>query len=277
MNRLVLAIVATAAIAYPACAQQQGQRQPAANQPARSQNTHQQISGDDLSPQQIRDIQNALKQKGFASGRVDGLWGPHTETALRDFQKGHAMQASGQVDQQSLSALGLDTSKFATSEGAGTVGAGNRRGDSNNINIAAFHDAKMGVLDAISAVTENGSMALDVRFDLRDSKPVYYVRTYTPDQKTFWEGMVDANTGKVMGQGTTTPQSQLSQTEKDQLDALKNAKWSLEDAVNAAEEHRQADAINAWVVGKNYEIMVDKNGSPQKLTVDPMSQKVTTG
>jgi len=80
-----------------------------------------------------------------------------------------------------------------------------------------------------------------------------------------------------MPAGTTTPQSQLSQTEKDQLDALKNAKWSLEDAVNAAEEHRQADAINAWVVGKNYEIMVDKNDSPQKLTVDPMSEKVTAG
>ena len=62
MNRLVVAIVATAAIAYPACAQQQGQRQPAANQSTRSQNLHQQISADDLSPQQIRDIQNALVQ-----------------------------------------------------------------------------------------------------------------------------------------------------------------------------------------------------------------------
>jgi len=301
MNKLLLSIVATAAVAYPAFAQQPNSMRPEGQQPAaktqqmqRMQNQHmqqtqtqqmQQISANDLSQQQIRDVQGALKKKGFDPGAVNGTWDSRTQAALHDFQTKEGMNASGKLDHQTLSALGLDASKFAAGEAgehASTVGLGNSRGDHGNINFGAFHDAKMGVLDAISAATENSdARALDVRFDLRDGKPVYYIRTYSPEKKTFWEGMVDANTGKVMGQGTTTPERQLSQTAQDQLKTLANAKWSLGDAVDAAEKHSQADAINAWVIGAPhktmYQIVVDKNGTPQKFDVDPMTGNVTSG
>jgi peptidoglycan hydrolase-like protein with peptidoglycan-binding domain len=280
MKKLLLAAVATAAIAYPAYAQQQPQTQPATNQPAAQNQQREEIAPNDLSLQQVRNIQEVLKQKGFNPGEIDGVWGTHTTAALREFQTQRGMTASGQLDRQTMSALGLDATQFASSQKDETLGLGNSSGNNNKINLAAFREAKMGVEDAIAAVTNNGDVALDVRFDLRDGKPVYYVRTYSADKKTFWDGMVDANTGKVMGNGNTMPEDQLTQTDKNQLDALKGAKWSLEDAVKAAEDHSHADAINAWAIGgskPHYEVIVDKNGSAQKITVDPMKAQVSSG
>lgn len=225
-------------------------------------------------------------QKGYSPGRADGMWGSHTEQALRDFQNAKGMKDIGNLDQQTLAALNLDASKFAANGNAAnakqndsTVGLGDRSANGKP-NLTAFHNAKMGVLDAISAVTNDGSRALDVRFGMQDGKPVYFVRTYNAEKKAFWEGRVDANTGKVIGKGTTTPENQLSQHQKNQLAALDKARWSLVDAVNAAEKHSQADAVEAWVEEGNgnltYDIMVNKNQSIQNLKINPMNGQITS-
>lgn len=54
-----------------------------------------------------RDIQKALKQQGFNPGPVDGIWGPQTAGALRDFQAERGMRATGIVNTHTLSALGF--------------------------------------------------------------------------------------------------------------------------------------------------------------------------
>jgi peptidoglycan hydrolase-like protein with peptidoglycan-binding domain len=109
MKTLAIAIVATTALSFPALAApqlQQATRHQAANQ--------QWTSPESLNRQQIRHIQIALNKKGFNAGHVDGIWGPHTRTALRDFQKRHSMQANGRIDNQVLSALGVNASHFAS-------------------------------------------------------------------------------------------------------------------------------------------------------------------
>ena len=124
MRKLMLALMATAAISFPAFAQQQGQ-QPQAPQ-SQSETQQQQISVSELSPQQIREVQVALNKKGFEVGRVDGIWGPETEEGLRRFQNSMGIQAHGQLDERTISALGLKTSQFVSGQPskAGTVGAG---------------------------------------------------------------------------------------------------------------------------------------------------------
>jgi peptidoglycan hydrolase-like protein with peptidoglycan-binding domain len=297
--KLLLAFVASTAMAYPAWAQQPAQpwqqppHQAAAQQP---QQKSQPISAQNLDRDQVRQIQQALTQKGYSPGAADGRWGSHTEHALRDFQNAQGMNGGGNLDQKTLSALDLDASKFgangsapsqtasnAAKQSANTVGLGDR-GANGKPDLDAFHNAKMGVLDAISAATDdgsNGSKALDVRFGMQNGEPVYFVRTYNADMKTFWQGTVDANSGRVIGNGTTTPESQLSQDQKNKLGALDKAKWSLDDAVDAAEKHSMGDAIDAWVVQGNgkssYDIMIDKNGSTQDLRVDPTNGQVTSG
>lgn len=64
----------------------------------------------------IKQVQEALKSKGHDPGEADGIMGPRTQQALRAFQKEQGMQATGQLDQKTASALGV--------EGAAKAGAG---------------------------------------------------------------------------------------------------------------------------------------------------------
>ena len=55
----------------------------------------------------IRNVQQALQQDGTYQGRVDGVWGPGTQAAVRTYQQQHNMNATGQLDQDTLAAMNL--------------------------------------------------------------------------------------------------------------------------------------------------------------------------
>src|SRR4051812_39330598 len=46
------------------------------------------------SDQQVRDVQQNLKQQGFNPGPVDGIMGPRTEQALRSYQQARGLNAT---------------------------------------------------------------------------------------------------------------------------------------------------------------------------------------
>jgi peptidoglycan hydrolase-like protein with peptidoglycan-binding domain len=60
-----------------------------------------------LSRDEIRQVQIMLNQKGFNLGEPDGVLGPRTRQALTEFQRKQGFQASGQMDQETLAALGI--------------------------------------------------------------------------------------------------------------------------------------------------------------------------
>jgi len=60
-----------------------------------------------LSQDNIRQVQQALQRKGFDPGPVDGILGPKTKEAVRNFQDRYGMNASGDIDNQTLFALGV--------------------------------------------------------------------------------------------------------------------------------------------------------------------------
>ncbi len=129
MQRILLATAAAAALAFPAVAQQSNQGgMPQSGQgmtQSQSGQQQQRISASNLNESQIRQIQQALNQKGFSSGSVDGVWGPETQSALRNFQQAQNMSASGELDMQTVSALGLNASQFASGTSGSTTGSGN--------------------------------------------------------------------------------------------------------------------------------------------------------
>jgi peptidoglycan hydrolase-like protein with peptidoglycan-binding domain len=56
---------------------------------------------------EIRSVQQALNDKGFNAGAVDGIMGPHTRQALKQFQQAQHLRQTGRPDQQTLAALGV--------------------------------------------------------------------------------------------------------------------------------------------------------------------------
>jgi peptidoglycan hydrolase-like protein with peptidoglycan-binding domain len=65
--------------------------------------------GQQLSQDEIQNIQQHLQQQGYyKSARVDGRWGPRTRQAVESFQQAKGLPANGQLDQQTLNALGVN-------------------------------------------------------------------------------------------------------------------------------------------------------------------------
>jgi peptidoglycan hydrolase-like protein with peptidoglycan-binding domain len=76
-----------------------------------SQSTQQEaINPEQLSSKDVRQIQTALKKEGFDTGKADGKWGSETQAAVKKFQQQKNLQATGQLDQETLSALGVNVS-----------------------------------------------------------------------------------------------------------------------------------------------------------------------
>jgi hypothetical protein len=63
----------------------------------------------DLDPGQvIANVQSALQEQGYYNGEVDGLIGPNTRAALRNFQADNGLPVTAAIDGPTLQALGLN-------------------------------------------------------------------------------------------------------------------------------------------------------------------------
>ncbi|HEU5321443.1 MAG TPA: peptidoglycan-binding domain-containing protein [Methylomirabilota bacterium] len=71
--------------------------------------------------EQVRAAQEALKQHGLYQGEVDGIAGPKTQSALREFQKKEGLKTTGRLDAETLAKLGVEgkTSPSASPPGPG--------------------------------------------------------------------------------------------------------------------------------------------------------------
>lgn len=55
----------------------------------------------------VLDVQRTLADRGFEVDRVDGVWGPKSQSALRNFQKHEGLEASGRINAPTLAALDI--------------------------------------------------------------------------------------------------------------------------------------------------------------------------
>jgi len=80
----------------------------------------------------LRKVQKQLSEKGH-NVTTDGVWGPQTEQALKEFQQAQGMQATGELNQQTLAALGIDEGASAATggtAGSNTTGTSGAAGSS---------------------------------------------------------------------------------------------------------------------------------------------------
>src|ERR1700760_2293598 len=61
-----------------------------------------------VAPTGIQAVQDHLRRAGAYGGAVDGVWGPDSSSALQQFQASHQLQVTGQLNQGTAAALGLD-------------------------------------------------------------------------------------------------------------------------------------------------------------------------
>jgi peptidoglycan hydrolase-like protein with peptidoglycan-binding domain len=84
-------------------------------------------------PQRYKEIQQALADRGYYKGAIDGNWGADSVEALKRFQDDQNLTATGKLDSLSLIALGLGPRRnlSARSESSGSSENSSRASDDN--------------------------------------------------------------------------------------------------------------------------------------------------
>jgi uncharacterized membrane protein YkoI len=143
--------------------------------------------------------------------------------------------------------------------------------------IQAFENAKVSLADAISAAEKHTQgKAMDAAFADYNGAPAYEVKTF--QNGAVWDGIIDADSGEMIGEGETTAESDLDRDDKAELAAFKTTKQTLLQALKAAEEHAGGKAIDGGleeVDGKVvYEVEVVKNGKVETVDVNPENGEI---
>lgn len=60
-----------------------------------------------LTPQAVQLVQQRLQQQGLYSGKIDGIWGSDSQSALERFQQTRGLQVTGALNQATAATLGL--------------------------------------------------------------------------------------------------------------------------------------------------------------------------
>jgi peptidoglycan hydrolase-like protein with peptidoglycan-binding domain len=79
-------------------------------------------AGSNDDPTVIRKVQEKLNSMGYNAGAVDGAYGPKTQAALKKFQQSQGIQVSGELNQETLAALGVEGSSVTGAAGEGAEG-----------------------------------------------------------------------------------------------------------------------------------------------------------
>jgi His-Xaa-Ser repeat protein HxsA len=84
------------------------------------------------SREQVKAVQQALKEKGYDPGAIDGALGPKTRAAIQDFQKKEGLTVTGRIDTETLAKLGVGSATTAKSESRPGTEAKPASGDSSS-------------------------------------------------------------------------------------------------------------------------------------------------
>jgi peptidoglycan hydrolase-like protein with peptidoglycan-binding domain len=104
-----IAIASGLAISTAYAQPSQGQNGQNSHQKSAQQESGQQTHSADM----VKQVQQKLSAKGHKLS-ADGKMGPKTEAALKDYQQQNGLQATGQIDQETLAKLGIESRSAAT-------------------------------------------------------------------------------------------------------------------------------------------------------------------
>ena len=91
---------------------------------------------------QIKLVQQKLKNWGYYTGSVDGIFGSKTTQAVRYFQQKNKLVVDGIVGPKTLSALGISQSSLNSSGSSSSGGGGYTSSDLNLLARAVYSEAR---------------------------------------------------------------------------------------------------------------------------------------
>lgn len=144
--------------------------------------------------------------------------------------------------------------------------------------IQSFEKTKITLAEAIgiAAKKHKDAKVVDISFDDQAGQLAYKVKTY--QDNNVWEGAVDAWTGEIIGEGTTTPVSKLDEEDQLELAGSLKASIDLSTATAVAEENGSGKAISAGLEEANgrivYEVTIVAKGATTRFVVDPRSGQI---
>jgi len=71
------------------------------------------LTAQPLRAEVVRGVQRRLRQQRLYAGAADGIWGPQTRNAVEHFQRSRGLDATGDLDPMTASALGLDPNNLS--------------------------------------------------------------------------------------------------------------------------------------------------------------------
>ncbi|HKZ07286.1 MAG TPA: peptidoglycan-binding domain-containing protein [Methylomirabilota bacterium] len=93
-----------------------------------AQDSSSQGKGHQASNSQVRQAQEALKSQGHDPGPIDGVMGPQTQQAIREYQRSQNLSETGRLDAQTAQKLGVGGGMSGSgSSGSTTGGTSNQK------------------------------------------------------------------------------------------------------------------------------------------------------
>lgn len=145
---------------------------------------------------QIEQVQRELASRGLYTGAIDGMAGPQTMAALRQFQEQQGLQASGRIDDATRQALGIQLDKQPVSGAQTSSGPELER--------------PVGREGATPSVSGAKPMRSQVQLDRLNQDQLRMLQTRL-SELGFYQGSVDG----VLGEGTRSGLRQFFQTQAD--------------------------------------------------------------
>ena len=106
-------------------------------------------SASEMKSQDVKEVQESLKQGGHDPGPINGVLGTQTQAALRSFQQSSGLQPTGQLDQETVAQLGIkeqSSGQSSASYGESSAGSEERstsfRGNSTDSEQSGTNSAE---------------------------------------------------------------------------------------------------------------------------------------
>jgi peptidoglycan hydrolase-like protein with peptidoglycan-binding domain len=106
--------------------------------------------------EQVKAVQQALKDKGHDPGEVDGKMGPKTQQALKDYQKAEGLKATGRLDTETAAKLGVQAK---ADSGATSSPAASPSGSSSAGSSTPSSSSSSGASSSPSGSSSSGASA----------------------------------------------------------------------------------------------------------------------